>query len=87
MAANAQARADTAVPHERFRMGNPWLKKNSFLSLWLSGVNAMAGAAQGQARSAARKNATVATRQMSKAVMDAWLAPLAAPKPRRKKGR
>lgn len=68
-------------------MGNPWLKKNPYLSLWLSGVNAMAGAAQGQARNAAARNATTVTRQMSQAVMDVWLAPLAVSKPRRKKRR
>jgi hypothetical protein len=68
-------------------MGNPWLKKDPYLSLWLSGVNAMAGAAQGQAWNAATRNATAATRQMSQAMMDGWLAPLAASKPRRKNRR
>ncbi len=29
-------------------MSNPWLKKNPFLSLWLSGANKVAGTARGQ---------------------------------------
>jgi hypothetical protein len=78
---------ETVSLHKRFGMGNPWLKKNPYLSLWLSGVNAMAGTAQGHARNAARRSATAATRDMSQAMMDAWLAPFTAPKPRRKKRR
>jgi hypothetical protein len=87
MASNGEPSTETVGLHERFGMGNPWLKKNPYLSLWLSGVNAMAGAAQGQARNAARRRATAATREMSQAVMDAWLAPFTTPKPRRKKRR
>jgi hypothetical protein len=68
-------------------MRNPWLKKNPILSLWLSGANAMAGAARGHARNAARKNAAAATRQMSEAMVNGWLAPLSAPRPRHKKHR
>ena len=29
-------------------MRNPWLKKNPFMSLWLSGANRMMGTARGQ---------------------------------------
>jgi hypothetical protein len=29
-------------------MANPWLKKNPFMSMWLSGANAVAGRARGQ---------------------------------------
>jgi hypothetical protein len=54
-------------------MGNPWLKKNPFLSLWLSGANAMAGAARGRARSTTRRHAAAAARQMTKTVVNAWL--------------
>jgi hypothetical protein len=68
-------------------MGNPWLKKNPYLSLWLSGANAMAGAARGRARNTTRRHAAAATHQMTKAVVDAWLTPFAPPKPRRKKSR
>jgi len=30
-------------------MSNPWLKKNPFMSLWLSTANRMAGSLRGQA--------------------------------------
>ena len=68
-------------------MSNPWLKKNPILSMWLSGANAVAGAARGRARSNAKRSATTVTRQASAAVANAWLAPFSAPKPRRKKRR
>jgi hypothetical protein len=29
-------------------MTNPWIKKNPFLSMWLSGVNAVGSAARSQ---------------------------------------
>jgi hypothetical protein len=35
-------------------MANPWLKKNPFMSMWLSGANAAAGRASGQATAQAR---------------------------------
>ena len=68
-------------------MGNPWSKKNPYLSLWLSGANAIVGAAHGRARDSARRQAASAARQVTEAVVNAWLTPFAAPKPRRRKRR
>lgn len=55
-------------------MSNPWMKKNPWLSLWLSGANAVAGAARGhaaaQAQAQARRTATALTTD----VMQAWSA-------------
>jgi hypothetical protein len=79
--------AHTERLHREARMSNPWLKKNPYLSMWLSGVNAVAGAAQGRARNTAKRNAAAATRQMTEAMVNAWLMPFAASKPRRKKRR
>ena len=39
-------------------MTNPWMKKNPFLSMWLSGLNAMLGAARGQAMAATKRQAS-----------------------------
>ena len=39
-------------------MANPWMKKNPFLSMWLSGLNAMLGAARGQTMAAAKRQAS-----------------------------
>ena len=38
-------------------MKNPWLTKNPMLSLWLSGANAMLGAARGHAAASAHRQA------------------------------
>lgn len=70
-------------------MNNPWLKKNPSMSLWLSGVNAVAGAARGHASRQTHRQAAVATRQFTEAVFDAWLSAFAAPtaRPGRRKRR
>jgi hypothetical protein len=68
-------------------MSNPWLKKNPYLSMWLSGANAVASAAQGHARNHVQRQAAAATRQMTQTVMSAWLTPFTAAAPRRKKRR
>jgi hypothetical protein len=68
-------------------MSNRWLKKNPYLSMWLSGVNAVANAAQGHARNNAQRQTAAATRQMTQAVMNAWLAPFTAAAPQRRKRR
>jgi hypothetical protein len=36
-------------------MANPWLKKNPFMSMWLSGFNAAAGSMRGHAVSQAKR--------------------------------
>ena len=41
---------------------NPWLKKNPFMSMWLSGANKVAGAARGLAAAAVKREATRATK-------------------------
>jgi hypothetical protein len=33
----------------RSAMNNPWIKKNPFMSMWLSGANAAIGSARGRA--------------------------------------
>jgi len=53
-------------------MANPWTKKNPFLSMWLSGANAVAGKARGQAKAAATKQQAAVTKQATRFWMDAW---------------
>jgi hypothetical protein len=55
-------------------MKNPWMKKNPFLSMWLSGANAVAGSARGHATAAAKRGTTAF-----------WTAALAPPKPKKKR--
>ena len=71
-------------------MKNPWLKKNPFMSMWLSGANKVAGAARGLAAAAVKREATRASKDVAaegtKQVLDSWgaAAGAAAPKPKPK---
>lgn len=57
-------------------MRNPWIKKNPFMSMWLSGANAVAGSARGRATAAAKR-----------ATADFWSEALKVPKPKKRKAR
>jgi hypothetical protein len=41
-------------------MRNPWLKKNPFMSMWLSEANRIAGTMRGQATAHARRQVSAA---------------------------
>jgi hypothetical protein len=70
-------------------MPNLWLKKNPFMSMWLSGANRMAGTMRGQATAQAKRQVsaavTKATNDNLKALFGgvAPTAPKAKPKRRR----
>lgn len=59
-------------------MTNPWLKKNPFMSMWLSTANRVAGTLRGHATVQAR-------RQVKAAIAEAISPPAATAKPRRKR--
>jgi hypothetical protein len=63
-------------------MKNPWTKKNPFLSMWLSGANAVAGSVRGHASAAAKRQASTAAKRSQKQVADFWTAALTPPKPK-----
>ena len=44
-------------------MPNPWLKKNPFMSMWLSGANRLAGTVRGQATAQAKRQVSAAVTQ------------------------
>ena len=48
-------------------MSNPWLKKNPFMSIWLSGANSVANRARGQVVADVKRQSTSAA---NKAVSD-----------------
>ena len=56
-------------------MKNPWGKKNPFLSMWLSGANAVAGAARSRVTAEAKRQTAAAitrgTKQATKQMTDA----------------
>ncbi|RQP22704.1 hypothetical protein [Piscinibacter terrae] len=61
-------------------MANPWLKKNPFMSMWLSSVNAAAGSMRGHALGQAKRQASTAMTQGANNIFEAWAAALV-PKP------
>ena len=69
---------------------NPWLKKNPFMSMWLSGANRVAGALRGQAAAQVKREAsaaaTKATYDNLKTMLGATKKP-ASPKAKPKKRR
>jgi len=68
-------------------MSNPWLKKNPFMSMWLSGANRMAASVRGQAAAQAKRQVkaavTKATNENLKRLFEAAVPTKAKPKRRR----
>ena len=52
-------------------MKNPWGKKNPFLSMWLSGANAVAGAARSRVTAEAKRQTSAAMTKGAKQMTDA----------------
>ena len=63
-------------------MSNPWLKKNPFMSMWLSGANAAAGSLRGHAVGQAKRQAATVMSKATKDVLDAWTAGFVTPPPK-----
>lgn len=53
-------------------MRNPWLKKNPFMSMWLSGANSVAGSARGHATAQARRQVNAAVSEATRANLKLW---------------
>lgn len=70
-------------------MSNPWTKKNPWLSMWLSGANAVAGAARARATAHARREASTMMTRGAKDAVDFWTAAMtgAAPAKRTRKNK
>lgn len=69
-------------------MKNPWTKKNPFMSMWLSGANAVIGSARGRATAETKRQANVLVTQGTKQMIDLWTHALTVPaKPKRKRTR
>jgi hypothetical protein len=67
-------------------MSNPWLKKNPWLSMWLSGANAAAGFARGHATAQAQRQTKQLMAASQKQAVDFW-SEVFSPKPAKKKKR
>ncbi|RZL38129.1 MAG: hypothetical protein EOP35_06600 [Rubrivivax sp.] len=67
-------------------MSNPWLKKNPFMSMWLSAANSAAGTARGHATAAVKRQSQATVTQATNDVMNFWAGALGtAPKARAKR--
>ena len=68
-------------------MKNPWMRKNPFLSMWLSGANAVAGSLRGHAAAEAHRQMQAAINQGAKAATDFWIQTLTPPQPKKSRRR
>jgi len=68
-------------------MKNPWTKKNPFMSMWLSGANAVAGSARRRIMAESKRQSTAMMNRGMKQVTDLWTGALGVKPPakRRKK--
>jgi hypothetical protein len=68
-------------------MSNPWLKKNPFMSLWLSGANSVAGSMRGRATAQAKRQTATAMTNATRTIFDAWTGAMAPSLPAKRKKR
>lgn len=67
-------------------MKNPWTKKNPYLSMWLSGANAIGGTARARINSEIQRQMSTAYADMTRQVTDFWTQALTgAPAPKKRK--
>jgi hypothetical protein len=64
-------------------MSNPWLKKNPFMSMWLSAANRVAGTLRGQATAQATAQARRQAKRHLNAVIEETISLPSAPKAKR----
>jgi hypothetical protein len=66
-------------------MKNPWVKKNPFMSMWLSGANSILGSMRGHATAEAKRQTASMMKEGTKQMVDAWTGAATPPKKRTKK--
>ena len=69
-------------------MWNPWTKKNPFMSMWLSGANALVGSARGHTIAEAKRQTSLLAAEGTRQMIKFWTdVPIATPKRKRRKSR
>ena len=53
-------------------MSKPWLKKNPFMSMWLSTANSLAGSLRGQATAEVKRQVKPAVTEATNVNIKAW---------------
>lgn len=74
--------------HKGNSMSNPWLKKNPFMSMWLSGANSVVNSARGRIAAEAKRQSTTAVNKAASDMIGIWTETMTkptAPKRRRKR--
>ena len=66
-------------------MNNPWLKKNPFMSMWLSGLNTAINSAHGHVAAELQRQARATMAAGMQQMLRFWSGGLLAPTPSRKK--
>ncbi len=65
-------------------MSNPWLKKNPFMSMWLSTAHRIAGSLRGQATAEAKRQVKAAVTEATNENIKLWSAAVTAPTAKKK---
>jgi hypothetical protein len=68
-------------------MRNPWIKKNPFMSMWMSGANAVWGAARSRATAEGKRQAATMMSHDAKEVARFWSNALTSTPRKKKKSR
>lgn len=68
-------------------MGNPWTKKNPFMSMWLSSANSIMGSARAHATAATKRQAAAAQAEATKQILDFWSGKAATPAQKKRRRR
>ena len=67
-------------------MSNPWLKKNPFMSVWLSGANSVAHTARGRIAAEAKRQSAAAATRATNDMLGIWAAAMTgSARPKRKR--
>jgi hypothetical protein len=85
MAAALLARRAIELRKARYAMKNPWTRKNPFMSMWLSGANAVAGSARSRALAESRRQTAALMTQSAQQITDFWTGALLTPPKRKNK--
>jgi len=68
-------------------MSNPWLKKNPFMSIWLSGANSVANSARGRIAAEVKRQSTTAVNKAASDMFTAWAGAMTGSPARKRKRR
>jgi hypothetical protein len=66
-------------------MSNPWTKKNPFMSMWLSGANALMGSTRRRTIAEARRQTSTLAAESTRQMIKFWTGGLTATPTRKRK--